>query len=91
MSIQTEINRIKSAKASIITQIEAKGVTVPSDASIDDLSALVEAIEVNEDVTSELNTYETYLSTQETTIDDIITALQTKFADQINLTSETEG
>lgn len=85
MSIQTEINRIKSAKANIITQIKAKGVNVPSDASIEDLSALVQAIEVNEDVTSELNTYETYLSTQETTIDNIITALQTKFADQIEL------
>lgn len=80
MSIQTEINRIKSAKENIITQIKAKGVDVPSDASIEDLSALVQAIEVNEDVTSELNTYETYLSTQETTIDSIVSALEGKTA-----------
>ena len=32
----------------------------------------------SEDLSSELNTYETYLSTQETTIDSIITALQGK-------------
>lgn len=32
----------------------------------------------SEDLTSELNTYEDYLSTQETTIDDIINALQNK-------------
>ena len=35
-------------------------------------------LEENEDLTSELNTYETYLDTQETTIDDIMTALQGK-------------
>lgn len=32
----------------------------------------------SEDLTSELNTYETYLSTQETTIEDILTALEGK-------------
>ena len=35
-------------------------------------------LEEGEDVTSELNTYETYLGTQETTIDNILTALQYK-------------
>lgn len=44
MSIQTQIDRIKQAKADLISQIEAKGVTVPNDASLDDLAALVEAI-----------------------------------------------
>lgn len=34
----------------------------------------------SEDLTSELNTYENYLTTQETTIDDIILALQNKVA-----------
>ena len=34
----------------------------------------------NEDLTSELNTYEDYLTTQETTIDDIALALQNKIA-----------
>lgn len=49
MSIQTEINRIKQSKENIISALETKGVTVPSDASIDDLSALVDAIEVATD------------------------------------------
>lgn len=49
MSIQTEINRIKQSKTNIITALESKGVTVPNDASIDDLSALVDAIEVATD------------------------------------------
>ena len=46
MSIKTEIDRIKQSKADIISALTTKGVTVPSDASIDDLSALVDAIEV---------------------------------------------
>ncbi len=49
MSIKTEIDRIKQSKADIISALTTKGVTVPSDASIDDLSALVEAIEVASD------------------------------------------
>lgn len=35
MSIATEITRLQTAKADIKTAIEAKGVTVPSNASID--------------------------------------------------------
>lgn len=35
-------------------------------------------LEENEDLTSELNTYETYLDTQEATIEDIMSALQGK-------------
>lgn len=49
MSIKTEIDRIKQSKADIISALKTKGVTVPTDASIDDLSALVEAIEVGSD------------------------------------------
>ena len=49
MSIKTEIDRIKQSKADIISALENKGVTVPADASIDDLSALVDAIEVATD------------------------------------------
>lgn len=44
MSIQTQIDRLKQAKADLISQITAKGVAVPADASLDDLSALVAAI-----------------------------------------------
>lgn len=80
MSIKTEIDRIKQSKADIILALKLKGVTVPSDASIDDLSALVEAIEVNtsEDLSSELTTQNNLITTQETTIDNIISALQGK-------------
>lgn len=80
MSIKTEIDRIKQSKVDIISALETKGVTVPSDASIDDLSALVEAIEVGgtEDLSSELSTQSTLITTQETTIDNIISALEGK-------------
>lgn len=47
MSVKTEIDRIKQSKANIISALKQKGVTVPSDASIDDLSALVDAIEIS--------------------------------------------
>lgn len=44
MSIQSEIDRINGAKASIKSAISSKGVTVPSGASIEDLPALVRSI-----------------------------------------------
>lgn len=44
MSIQTQIDRLRAAKAALIAEIEAKGVAVPADASVEDLAALVEAI-----------------------------------------------
>ena len=78
MSIKTEIDRIKQSKADIISALTNKGVTVPSDASIDDLSALVDAISTSEDLSSELTTQNNLITTQETTIDNIISALQGK-------------
>lgn len=45
MSIATEISRIQQAKADIKSSIEAKGVTVPSSALIDDYSDYVDAIQ----------------------------------------------
>ena len=44
MSIQTELARIKNAKAAIKAAIEGKGVTVPDGAKLDALAALVDAI-----------------------------------------------
>ena len=44
MSIATEISRIQSAKADIKIAIEAKGVTVPSSATIDTYSTYVSQI-----------------------------------------------
>ena len=45
MSIQTELNRITNAKASIVSAIEGKGVTVPEATLLDGMAALIESIE----------------------------------------------
>lgn len=45
MSIQSEINRIISARDSSFNEIEAKGVTVPSGATIDSLPSLIAQIQ----------------------------------------------
>lgn len=45
MSIQTELTRIKNAKAAIKTAIEGKGVTVPEATLLDGMAALIESIE----------------------------------------------
>ena len=44
MSIASEISRLQSAKASIKTSIQGKGVTVPSSATLDDFSDYIDAI-----------------------------------------------
>ena len=44
MSIASEISRLQQAKADIKTAIENKGVTVPSDATLDDYANLVDSI-----------------------------------------------
>jgi len=44
MSIQTQIDRLASAKAAIGSAISGKGVTVPSEAKLDDMAALVATI-----------------------------------------------
>lgn len=45
MSIQSEINRIVSARDSSFTAVAEKGVTVPSGSTIDDLPGLIEEIQ----------------------------------------------
>ena len=47
MSVQTEITRIESAKTSIATAIEGKGVTVPEGTKLDGMAALIESIEAS--------------------------------------------
>ena len=45
MSIQAELDRIGSARDALAASIAAKGVSVPTDATIDDMAALVDAIQ----------------------------------------------
>lgn len=45
MSIQTQIDRLASAKAAIKTAIEGKGVTVPDATLLDGMATLIESIE----------------------------------------------
>ena len=45
MAISDEITRLQQAKAALKTSIEGKGVTVSSDATLDDYPALVDSIE----------------------------------------------
>lgn len=45
MSIQSEVSRLQSAKASLAAAIEAKGVSVPETTKLDGYSDLVEQIE----------------------------------------------
>lgn len=73
MSIQTQIDRLQAAKADLIDKIEAKGVSVPADASLDDLAALVQAIDTQEDLSAEM-------TAQDVLIEDIMEALQGKAA-----------
>ena len=46
MSVQSEITRLETAKASIVAAIESKGVTVPDGAKLSDLAALINSIKV---------------------------------------------
>ena len=87
MSIQTEINRIRQSKADIISALKLKGATVPEDASIEDLSALVEAIEVgsSEDLSSELTSQSALLTTQTSKLNDLLEIIESKSASNITL------
>ena len=48
MSIQSEVSRLQSAKASLAAAIEAKGVSVPETTKLDGYSDLVEQIQPGE-------------------------------------------
>ena len=57
MSIATEISRLQSAKADIKTAIEAKGVTVPSNATLDTYDTYVSQIQTGGGGTNYLELY----------------------------------
>lgn len=54
MSIQSEVERISSAKYNIINSIEAKGVNVPIGTSISDLSSYIDQIKIPNSYFSEV-------------------------------------
>lgn len=89
MSIATEIERIQNAKASIKKAIENKGVEV-GNGKIDTYANKIEEITVSEDLSAELTEQNDLLSTQEITIDNIVTALEGKCAGG-GITSKVEG
>lgn len=64
MSIATEISRLQQAKADIKTAIEGKGVTVPSDATLDDYADLVDSISGGGGGVDWENTFAKYLSNE---------------------------
>lgn len=78
MSIQTEITRLNTAKANILTSISNKGVDTSSVNTLNDIPPLIDSISTEEDLSNELNEQNTLLSNQEVTIEDIKLALQGK-------------
>lgn len=59
MSIASEITRLQNAKSALATSIENKGVTVPSSATLDGYSALVDQIQTGggTDIFDEMSNY----------------------------------
>lgn len=58
MSIQNEISRLRTAKAALKTAIEAKGVTVPEETTLDSYGGYVEQIPVDQTATLTYTIYE---------------------------------
>lgn len=63
MSIQTDLTRIKNAKAAIKAAIEGKGVTVPDATLLDGMAALIESIQAGGGTT-----YGAYIPSEELSI-----------------------
>lgn len=72
MSVQSEINRLATAKTAIGTAIAGKGVAVPSGTKLDGMAALIDGIEAGgEDVSAETAEYTSLLTDLETAIDSL--------------------
>lgn len=69
MSVQSEINRLATAKTAIGTAIAGKGVAVPSGTKLDGMAALIEGIEQGSDPVLQSKTVSPTTSTQTVTPD----------------------
>ena len=65
MSVQTQIDRLASAKAAIKAAIEGKGVTVPDGTLLDGIAALIDSIEAGGGGANNVS-FGTYTMTMET-------------------------
>lgn len=61
MSIQSEINRLTTAKSDIATAIANKGVAVPSGTKIDEMAGLIAGIQVGVDTSKDTVTEDVLL------------------------------
>lgn len=68
MAIATEIGRIQGAKQDLISRLKAKGVTVPQNANLEEITPLVDNIP-SEDLNSIITEIETKVETLNTTLD----------------------
>jgi len=66
MSVQTQIDRLASAKAAIKAAIEGKGVTVPAGTLLDGMASLIESIEAGGGGGANNVSFGTYTMTSET-------------------------
>lgn len=68
MAIATEIGRLQGAKQDLISRLKAKGVSVPENATLEEITPLVDNIP-SEDLDSIITELETKVTTLNTTLD----------------------
>ena len=68
MAIATEIGRLQGAKQDLISRLKAKGVTVPQNYTLEEITPLVDNIP-SEDLNSIITELETKVATLNTTLD----------------------
>lgn len=76
MSIATEISRLQNAKADLKTAIESKGVTVPSNSTLDDYADLVDAISGGGYSDIEIKTISTQVTNARALFDALVPSLE---------------
>lgn len=69
MAIATEIGRLQGAKQDLISRLKAKGVSVPENATLEEITPLIDNISGSEDLDAELTEQETLISQLSTILD----------------------